>query len=180
LVLLLRAGKGEIELLVITTVPITPLNVSAFKTVRLRALQDTPLAFGATYANESQLTDAEWLQRTQRWNGEPGIGFFAMDGDAACGIAGSFLEPDDPACAKLISMWVPPTHRQRGVGRRLVNEVVRWAGSRNARTLLLLVTSNNEPAIRFYECLGFTRTGHAQPYPNDPAILKYEMSRAIS
>jgi len=164
----------------ITIVPITPQNVFTFKAVRLRALQDTPHAFGATYANESQLTDAEWIQRTERWSGEKGIGFLAIDGDAACGIAGSFLEQDDATRAKLISMWTAPTHRRRGVGQLLVNEVLNWARSRNARTLLLMVTSHNEPAIRFYEHLGFTRTGRTQPYPNDPAVLEYEMFRPIS
>jgi ribosomal protein S18 acetylase RimI-like enzyme len=163
----------------IAIVPITPQNVSTFKAVRLRALQDTPLAFGATYAAESQLTDAEWLQRTERWSGQRGIGFLAMDGDAACGIAGSFLDQSDASRAQLISMWTAPTHRRRGVGRLLVNEVLNWARSRNARNLLLLVTSPNEPAIRFYERLGFTRTGRTQPYPNDPAILEFEMSRPI-
>jgi len=163
----------------ISIVPITPQNVSTFKVVRLRALQDTPQAFSATYANESQFSDQEWLQRTQRWNGERGVGFLAMDGDAACGIAGSFLDQNDATRAQLISMWTAPAHRRRGVGRLLVNAVLAWARSRNARTLLLLVTAHNEPAIRFYEQLGFTRTGHAQPYPNDPAILEYEMSRPI-
>lgn len=55
---------------------ITEQNVQTFKTVRLRALQDAPHAFSATYAQESQLTDAEWLQRTQRWSGERGIGLW--------------------------------------------------------------------------------------------------------
>ncbi|HYL86828.1 MAG TPA: GNAT family N-acetyltransferase [Candidatus Angelobacter sp.] len=163
----------------ISIVPITPLNVLTFKAVRLRALQDNPLAFSATYANESQLTDSEWLARTQRWNGEKGIGFLAMDDATACGIAGSFLDQNDATRAQLISMWTAPTHRRRGAGRLLVNEVLHWARSRNARTLLLLVTSHNEPAIRFYEQLGFTRTGRTQPYPNDPAVLEFEMSRPI-
>ena len=110
-------------------------------------------------------------------NGERGIGFLAIDGDDGCGIVGAFLDANDATQAQLVSMWTSPTHRQRGVGRLLVNEVLAWARRRKARTLLLMVTSNNEPAIRFYEKLGFTRTGRTEPYPNDPAILEYEMSR---
>jgi len=45
--------------------------------------------------------------------------------------------------------------------------------------LLLMVTSNNDPAIRFYERLGFTKTGRTEPYPNDPNIFEYEMSQPI-
>ena len=159
--------------------PITPLNTFVFKAVRLRALQDAPHAFGSTYAKESQLTDSDWIQRVKRWNGERGAGFLAMDQDIACGIAGSFLDQNDPTRAQLIAMWTAPTHRQRGIGRLLVNDVVNWARGRNARVLQLMVTSNNEPAIRFYERLGFTRTGRAEPYPNDPTVIEYEMARAI-
>lgn len=163
----------------IEIVRITAQDVVMFKEVRLRALQDAPYAFGATYAKEAQLTDAEWLQRTQRWNGERGVGFLAMDSGVGCGIAGSFLDESDATRARLISMWTAPTHRQRGVGRLLVNAVLDWAKTRNARALHLLVTSNNDSAMRFYERLGFERTGGTEPYPNDPAVIEYEMARAF-
>ena len=159
--------------------PVTPLNAFIFKAVRLRALQQDPHAFGATYVKESQFPDSEWIARVERMNGEKGAGFLAMDGETPCGIAGSFLDQDDPTRAQLVSMWTAPTHRQQGTGRLLVREVLNWAHQRNARTLLLMVTSNNEPAIRFYQRLGFTRTGRTEPYPNDPAVLEYEMSRPI-
>ena len=159
--------------------PVTPLNAFIFKAVRLRALEDAPHAFGSTYGKESQFTDSEWFARVERMNGERGAGFLAMDGETACGIAGSFLDQNDPTQAQLVSMWTAPTHRQQGLGRLLVKEVLNWAYRRNARTLLLMVTSNNETAVRFYERLGFARTGRTEPYPNDPAVLEYEMSRAI-
>ena len=159
--------------------PITLLNTFLFKDVRLRALQDSPGAFGSTYARESQFTDAEWIKRVERWNGDVGAGFLALDDGTPCGIAGTFLYQNDATRAQLIAMWTAPTHRQQGVGRLLVNAVLNWARSRNARTLLLMVTSNNESAIRFYERLGFIRTGRTEPYPNDPAVIEYEMSRPI-
>jgi ribosomal protein S18 acetylase RimI-like enzyme len=159
--------------------PITQLNASAFKTVRLRALQEAPYAFGSTYAQESQFAESEWQTRVERMNGHGGTGFLAMDGETACGIVGSFLDQDDPTRAHLISMWTAPSHRQQGIGRLLIKEALDWARRRNAHTVLLMVTSNNEPAIQFYERLGFTRTGRTEPYPNDPAVLEYEMSRII-
>jgi ribosomal protein S18 acetylase RimI-like enzyme len=164
---------------VIEILPITSLNVFTFKAVRLRALQDDPYAFGSTYAKESQFEDAEWLARVARMNGERGVGFLAFDGNTACGIAGSFLSEDDRERATLVSMWTAATHRRQGVGCLLVKEVLTWAHGRRANTLCLMVTSNNEPAIRFYERMGFTRTGRTEPYPNDPEVLEYEMSRAI-
>jgi len=159
--------------------PITRLNVLLFKEVRLRALKDSPGAFDSTYARESQFADSEWMQRVEQWSGMSGAGFLAMDAGTACGIAGSFLDQNDPTRAHLISMWTAPKHRKRGIGRLLVNEVLNWARGRNARALQLMVTSNNEQAIRFYQRLGFTQTGRTEPYPNDPAVVEYEMSRPI-
>jgi ribosomal protein S18 acetylase RimI-like enzyme len=158
---------------------ITPQNAIVYKAVRLRALRDSPSAFSSTYANESQLTDSEWLARAERMSGESGAGFLAMEGEHACGIVGSFLDPNDPASAHLVSMWTAPSHRRQGVGRLLVQEVLTWAHGRKARRLLLMVTSNNQSAIHFYERLEFTRTGRTEPFPNELAVIEYEMSRRI-
>lgn len=160
--------------------PITLRNLAVFKETRLRALEDTPNAFGSTYARESQLSDDEWKSRATRWNGESGIGFLAFDDGVACGIAGSFLHPEDSSRAQLISMWTAPSHRQRGIGRMLIDEVAVWARLRHAASLDLMVVSSNELAQRFYERLGFVRTGRTEPYPNDPALLQYEMARSLA
>jgi ribosomal protein S18 acetylase RimI-like enzyme len=158
---------------------IVPDNAMVFKAVRLRALQESPSAFGSTYAREVQLTDEEWIIRTHKWSGDRGIGFLAMDDGSACGMVCSFLDDHDPASADLISMWTAATHRQQGVGRLLVNAVEDWARSRGVSTVLLMVTSNNAPAIAFYERLGFSKTGETKPYPNDPDLFEYQMSKAI-
>jgi GNAT superfamily N-acetyltransferase len=163
----------------ITLEPITTQNVATFRDVRLRALQDTPQAFGSTFARESQFSDEEWLQRVVRWNGESGIGYLAMESGYGCGIAGVLLE-EDGACAHLVSMWVAATHRKCGVGRLLVNEITGWSRQHGANVLLLMVTSGNQAAMLFYQRLGFSPTGRTEPYPNDPALLEHEMSRPLS
>jgi GNAT superfamily N-acetyltransferase len=159
--------------------PITARNVQLFREVRLRALQDVPQAFGSTYARESQFSDEEWLQRVARWNGENGIGYLAMEDGHGCGIAGVLLEEDNGICAHLVSMWVTPTHRKCGTGRLLIDEITGWARQHGANVLRFMVTSNNEPAMLFYRRLGFSRTGRTEPYPNDPALIEYEMSRPL-
>jgi ribosomal protein S18 acetylase RimI-like enzyme len=159
--------------------PLTPQNALIFKAARLRALQDTPSAFGSTYARESQFTDAEWVARAARWEGDRGMMYMAIEADAVLGIAGSYLDEDDPTRAHLISMWTSPTHRQQGIGRLLVNTLIDWARHYQARTLQLMVTSSNDPAISFYNRLGFAPTGKTEPYPNDPALIEYEMSQSL-
>jgi GNAT superfamily N-acetyltransferase len=106
---------------------ITAAKVLLFKEVRLRALQDAPHAFGSTYAKETEFAEAEWMRRAERWNGESGIGFLAMEESTPRGISGALLDEKDATRARLVSMWTAPTHRQRGIGRLLVNEVHAWA-----------------------------------------------------
>jgi ribosomal protein S18 acetylase RimI-like enzyme len=159
--------------------PITPAAAATFKAVRLRALRDSPSAFGSTYAREVLFSDEDWQRRAAQFHGERAIGFLAFDGDDPSGIVAAFLEEKDPAEAHLISMWVAPTHRRRGIGRLLVNVVIEWAQSKAAQTLHLMVTSSNDLAVRFYERLGFVKTGKTKPYPNDPSLIEYEMARRL-
>jgi len=164
--------------------PITQASVAQFKAIRLRALMDSPGAFGSTYAWESQLTQAGWMERIGRWNNNRGIGYLAMDQGVPCGIAGCLLDDDpihgDPTRAQLISMWVAPAHRKHGVGRILVEQVICWARSRGVHHLRLSVTGRNETAIQFYLRLEFAFTGKTIPYPNDPTEIEREMKLEIA
>jgi ribosomal protein S18 acetylase RimI-like enzyme len=160
--------------------PISPENVHTFKAIRLRALQSDPTAFGSTYAKESQLTGEEWLARSLRWSSEGSIGYLAFDGKNACGLVACYPDEQDPGRARVISMWVDPCYRRAGVGAALIDGLKAWASARSFRELILTVTSVNTGAIRFYERLGFRKTGKTEPYPNDPAIFEYEMLLVLS
>ena len=159
--------------------PIVPSNALEFKTVRLSALKDSPTAFGSTFAKESRFTDADWFKRATDWSGDRAVGYLAMDFGAACGIAGAFLSDSDPRRASLVSMWVAPAHRRTGIGRSLIEAIRTWARGRGAHKLHLMVTSNNSAAIEFYRRNGFAMTGIIEPYPNDSALIEYEMSQSI-
>jgi ribosomal protein S18 acetylase RimI-like enzyme len=158
---------------------VTPQNAMIFKHVRLQALQDTPMAFSSTYSAESQLTDADWVKRASQWSGDGSTAYFAMDTAIPCGIVGGFLDKDDSTRAHLASMWVAPSYRRLGIGRKLVDAIFDWARAHGARTLQLIVTSNNDGAIKFYQRLGFTPTGRTAPYRNDPALNDLEIIRVF-
>jgi len=158
---------------------ITPENASAFKTTRLQALQDSPTAFGSTYAKESQLSDGDWFKRADDWTSNRSIGYLAMASGEPCGIVAAFLGEDDPRQAHLVSMWVAPAHRRSGVGRILIEAIRAWAVKKEAHLLRLTVTSNNLSAIEFYQRNSFSMTGNTEPYPNDPSLIEYEMTRFV-
>jgi ribosomal protein S18 acetylase RimI-like enzyme len=159
--------------------PVTRETALLFKDVRLRALEDVPLAFSSTYAKESQLPNEEWIRRTERWTGETAILYLAFD-DAdqkrACGIVACYAEEENGVPrGHVISMWVDPAYRRAGAGRLLIQGLKDWAEARGLRALKLMVTSVNQGAIDFYDRLGFRMTGITGPYPHDPAIIEYEM-----
>jgi ribosomal protein S18 acetylase RimI-like enzyme len=159
---------------------ITSKNASIFKSVRLQALQDSPSAFGSTYAKESQYSDADWLKRAADWSNDRSVGYLAMAPGEPCGIAAAFLDEHDPCKAHLVSMWVAPAYRRSGIGLTLIEAIRVWAVIRGTRLLRLNVTSNNLIAIEFYKRNGFSMTGNTEPYPNDPTLIEYEMSRSVS
>jgi ribosomal protein S18 acetylase RimI-like enzyme len=150
------------------------------KGLRLRALQDTPSAFSSTFAKEAGFSDQDWRHRALQWSGGNAVTYLARDHGSACGIVGAFRDPDDARRVHLVSMWVAPTHRERGVGKRLVEAVFDWARLNRIYVIQLLVTSNNPAAMRFYERLGFALTGKSAPHVNDPALSDWEMVRDLA
>jgi GNAT superfamily N-acetyltransferase len=121
----------------ITIETISRNNVAALKMVRLWALRDSPTAFGSTYATESKVSDAEWLERASQWSGRSSVGYLVMDAENACGIVRATLDQQDPSVAWIESMWVAPSQRKAGIGRRLVDEILAWARGRGLRGLKL-------------------------------------------
>ena len=76
-------------------------------------------------------------------------------------------------------MWVAPSHRRLGIGEKLVRKIFDWVRLKNVSTLTLLVTSNNDAAIKFYQRLGFAMTGKTTPHANDPSLGDCEMMRPM-
>jgi GNAT superfamily N-acetyltransferase len=56
---------------------------------------------------------------------------------------------------ELISMWVAPATRWRGIGAELIESVAAWAKAAGATTLVLDVVAANGSAISLYERMGF-------------------------
>jgi ribosomal protein S18 acetylase RimI-like enzyme len=126
--------------------------------IRLRSLMDTPDAFGATLEEERAYGRSEWIGWIEGWEGATNVMYVAEADTALVGMAvGS--RTGKSLNAHLHAMWVDPAWRTRGVGSRLVDEVLAWARSWGSRSVILGVTENNDGAARFYERLGFADTG---------------------
>jgi ribosomal protein S18 acetylase RimI-like enzyme len=139
----------------------------ALRQLRLRALADAPDAFASTLEEEVAFPAEVWRQRAE--GGPESANFIAREGGVDVGLAAVFAEPDVPGRMHLVSMWVDPRYRRRGVARALVDQAVRWAAERRAREVILWVADQNTAARRLYERLGFRPTGERQPLPSNPA-----------
>jgi ribosomal protein S18 acetylase RimI-like enzyme len=152
---------------------LTPDDWAEFRAVRLAALAEAPHAFGSTLADELEMDEAAWRKRlagrTQ---------FVAREGGETVGMAGVFRDGKNEAC-ELVSMWIAPSHRQRGVGRAIVERAIAHAREIGCDELRLLVAEDNPEAERLYARCGFVRTGIAGPIRPGEARMRVEMALAL-
>jgi GNAT superfamily N-acetyltransferase len=129
------------------------------RAIRLRALEDTPDAFGSTLSHELKMPDDQWQARLASSNS---VTFVAALGDRDIGI--TVGAPYDNA-AGLFAMWVAPEARGKGVGDALVAAVINWASENRFERILLDVGDWNRSAINLYKRNGFEPTGHTGTLP---------------
>ena len=128
-----------------------------WRELRLTALAEAPYAFGSRLADWQGEGD-----RSERWRARldiPGAhNLVAVIDGQPVGMA-SGVPTDDRGVVELISMWVDPTVRGRGIGDQLVRAVERWAKHAGAEVVRLAVTEGNEAAAALYLRNGFHFTG---------------------
>lgn len=133
---------------VITICEIGPDDWQQFREIRLRALGEAPYAFSSTYAGWQNAAEARWRSRLA----DVAFNVLAVDGGTAVGLVSAV--DSDPV--ELISLWVAPDARGRGVGDLLVRSVLGYAGVRPTR---LNVYPDNAAAIALYHRHGFAELG---------------------
>ena len=134
-------------------------DVEIFRTARIVAVNDTPLAFGVTPEGLLAQTQQQWQERVDLLATHPTEAMFlAMDGEQAVGMMGAYFEEDD-GCWVLMSVWVAPEHRGTGLTERLHSAVIAWVRAQGVEEIFLDVVLRNERAVGFYNRVGYTPTG---------------------
>ncbi|MFF0265263.1 GNAT family N-acetyltransferase [Kribbella sp. NPDC004536] len=131
---------------------IGPDDWKAWRELRLAALQEAAFAFGSQYADWVDAPEERWRERL----GAPGAyQVIASIDDTPAGLAGGFPDEDH---AELVSMWVAPEGRGKGVGNALMQAIEDWARSIGATALKLSVVPGNDPAHNLYLRHGYVDT----------------------
>lgn len=147
---------------------IGPADWERFRDVRLASLSESPAAFCARYADWVDAPPERWKSRLSQVR----LTLLAHEGTSVIGVVSGDLVEE--TWVELISMWVAPTARGRGVARHLIDSVAAWAASQD-RSTYLLVRSDNTPARRAYERAGFVDQGVPEGWPKDePATRRME------
>jgi len=134
---------------------LTPADTESFRELRLEGLRLNPEAFGSTYEFEKD----QPLARYTGWLANSTI-FGAFQNSQLIGTA-SFTQLSgmkDSHKGLLRAMYVRPTARRSGAGRQLVQAVIDTARQK-VEQVQLSVVSDNQPAIRLYQSLGFRQYG---------------------
>ncbi|MEH0820818.1 MULTISPECIES: GNAT family N-acetyltransferase [unclassified Micromonospora] len=162
----------------IETRVLTEADWKIWRELRLAALTEAAYAFG------SQLSD--WQgdgDRQDRWRARLAIpGSYnvvvTLDGQPV-GMASGVPTGED-GVVELISMYVAPAGRGRGVGDHLVRAVEQWARQAGARTLRLAVAEGNANAWTLYQRNGFRDTGELADLMPDGVRREHVMAKVLA
>ena len=149
---------------VIETVAVGAEDWRAWRALRLAALAQAPDAFGSTLAQWTGAGDQEARWRARLADVALNL-ILRRDGHDVAMASGAVL--GDPTTVELISLWVAPAARGRGVGDAAVQGVVDWARRQHpGADVILSVRSANVVAVRLYQRHGFVDVGAS---PDDPS-----------
>ena len=140
--------------------------------VRLRALADAPYAFASRLEDERDQPESLWRDRLSSSTASI---FLAVDQGEAVGLVIVYLVPEERVRSRLVSMWVSPERRRKGVATALVQAVLDWAQQGHVQSVELWVTETNDAARRLYERCGFVDSGARQPLPSNRALSEIGM-----
>jgi RimJ/RimL family protein N-acetyltransferase len=141
---------------------LTPSHAKIYRALMLEAYECHPDAFTSSVAERSILPLSWWEGRLSADGSTSEIVFGAFAQEQLIGAVGLSFDTREKAKHKstIFGMYVPDKFRKLGVGRRLIEEVLRYAKTRAGTTITqLTVTAGNTPALRLYKSAGFIQFG---------------------
>jgi GNAT superfamily N-acetyltransferase len=165
----------------ITVLRVIPEHWQHLRAVRLIALAESPQAFGQTLAQAFAMLDADWQERCRLdATGAERACFIAWAQNDPVGMAGTFLQKDDPRTCAVWGMWTSPRVRRQGIGTQLLRAAEDWARAAGATRLTFWVSDANAEAAAFYRGQGYAPTGATSPMSSDPQTLAQLYARELN
>lgn len=140
-----------------------------YRELRLGALMDSPTAFTASWEDESVMPDDEWTARIESSLAGATVIVVADTGEQLVGLAAGIPWGDR---ARVVSVWVAPAWRGRGVAGRLVDAVCEWAVTAGYGEAQIETAVGNPGPRALYERLGFNPVDEEPPPDCGPVLVR--------
>jgi len=126
----------------------------------------TPELIPAILEIEKKSQGAPWSEKSFTNELENPHSYFlvALENQAVIGYGGVWLIQDE---AHVTTITVNQDQRRKGIGKRLMHELIKGSLERKANCMTLEVRVSNEPAIKLYDSLGFARAAVRKNYYPD-------------
>jgi GNAT superfamily N-acetyltransferase len=149
---------------------IGPDDWADWRRIRLRALAESPAAFGSTLAREQGYDESEWRDRAD--------GSVLVYDDGVPVAMGAGFADDRPGHLMVVAMWTEPARRGEGLGGLVLDAVVAGALERGLVPHLFVMEANPEVG-RLYRRHGFVASGLVEEHGGRPAAeLVYGQGQA--
>jgi ribosomal protein S18 acetylase RimI-like enzyme len=148
----------------IDTLPIQIIELSArkwqeYRQLRLDALKESPQAFSSRYEEQVNRPDEFWKSRLEEAaKGGSSWLLFARSGEKLVGMVGAARDPVNGLEAEIISMYVLPEARGRGVAGLLMHAILMVLKESGICKACLTVNLDQAPAVHVYKKFGFDIT----------------------
>ena len=143
-------------------------------TIRTMTENDIPRAAQL----EKMIFTDPWSENVYRQTFKiPGVEYVAVcDDEAADEMVGGAGVRNIVGTGEITNVMLLPGYRGQGIGRRMLEEVIKRGRDLGAKDFTLEVRKSNENAIRLYEKLGFESAGirpHFYRNPDEDAVIMW-------
>src|ERR1700722_6723666 len=129
-----------------------------FRELRLEAFRGHPEAFGTDYEDDLALPDSVWSDRMRKAMTDPNHAIVVADAEGQLvGMTGVWRDVGRKVRhnATIWGVYVRQEYRGRKVGQQMIEAVLNWCRTKEARMVRLTVTTSNTAAIACYVACGF-------------------------
>ena len=141
----------------------------------IRAADAADIASMARLERRAQLHPWSFATFVLAFSREPRNIYVALDGDGICGFICAWPVPGE---IQIHNLCVDPAWRGCGIGRHLLEQVLRDASDAGC-TVFLEVRAGNLPALELYRSTGFRVAGLRRDYYRDPSedavLMSYDI-----